>query len=273
MANPFDHWWTFLFAVWDHAFTLAAGCVVTVVVNLVEKHWMNGKKLPWKADLAILLGFVFFACFQAWHDEYKQVASLTRPAPQPSIVVNVPALNVPPAQVVVQQITQPKAKSDTFVQIKGVGAVDGRQPITVGRSIQLNVWVGKYGRDPVRTRQAFRLIVASVAEEAQIQADYLNQLHVQDKRDGVIFGLPGALGQTEFREQVASAPLTREDIDGMTAGERRLYLLAALDWKNDDGSVDHLFRCAWLQWSGIPPIPATPNHFIINACHSSPKGS
>src|ERR1700730_4321502 len=98
MPNPFHHFWLFTYAVGDHAFTLAAGCVLTVVINLIEKYAMGGKRLPLKADIAILLVFVFFACFQAWRDEYE-IASKVPPASPPVQVTN--QVTVPPAQVVV----------------------------------------------------------------------------------------------------------------------------------------------------------------------------
>lgn len=71
MANPFDHFFGFLLAVWGHAFTLLAGCAITVVIGWIERHIIK-KKMPFWADLAIVLSFVFFACFQAWHDKYKE---------------------------------------------------------------------------------------------------------------------------------------------------------------------------------------------------------
>jgi hypothetical protein len=72
----------FVGSVFGHVFTLLAGCVVTVVINLIERHFMKGRKLPPWADIAILLLFLFFACFQAWRDksgelEKQQVARTT----------------------------------------------------------------------------------------------------------------------------------------------------------------------------------------------------
>ena len=63
MSNPFHHFWLFVYAVGDHTVTLAAGCVLTVVINLIEKYALGGKRLPLKADIAILLLFVFLCLF------------------------------------------------------------------------------------------------------------------------------------------------------------------------------------------------------------------
>jgi hypothetical protein len=99
--NPFNHFWLFVGAVWVHAITLAAGCVVTVVINLLEKYVFK-KILGWKYDLAILLVFVFFACFQAWRDQYEiavkvnqnppiQITNQVTVPPAPAPIVNIPS--------------------------------------------------------------------------------------------------------------------------------------------------------------------------------------
>jgi hypothetical protein len=98
MPNPFHHFWLFVYAVGDHAFTLAAGCVLTVVINLIEKYAMGGKRLPLKADIAVLLSFVFFASFQAWRDEYDKASKVQT---TPAIQITMPPIAVPPAQVIV----------------------------------------------------------------------------------------------------------------------------------------------------------------------------
>jgi hypothetical protein len=73
MANLITLLGTFALAVISHVFTLLAGCAVTVVINLIERYFR--KKLPIWVDIAILLGFVLFACFQAWKDEYQKAQS------------------------------------------------------------------------------------------------------------------------------------------------------------------------------------------------------
>ena len=108
MANPFDHFGLFLGAVWEHSLTLATGCVITVLVTYIEKHWRK-KSFPLKVDVAILLGFVFFACFQAWHDEYKRADAVLHPPVMPPVIVNVPPLPAP--QVVVEPQQAPPSAS------------------------------------------------------------------------------------------------------------------------------------------------------------------
>ena len=71
MSNPFEFLHLFMFAVGDHILTLAAGCVVTILIGLIEKYVVK-RQVSWKADIAILLVFLFFACFQAWRDEHRK---------------------------------------------------------------------------------------------------------------------------------------------------------------------------------------------------------
>lgn len=65
-----DNFWLFLWLVFGHTITLLAGCLVTVLLTLVERHFRKGKPVPVPWDVAILLCFLFFACFQAWREEH-----------------------------------------------------------------------------------------------------------------------------------------------------------------------------------------------------------
>ena len=89
MSGTFDHLSEFLFDVWSHTATLAAGCVLTVLLVLFQKYVLK-RPLSWRVDLAVFASFVFFASFQAWHDQYQRVETVWRPAESPRITVNVP---------------------------------------------------------------------------------------------------------------------------------------------------------------------------------------
>jgi hypothetical protein len=71
----FDSFGAFIQAVWAHAITLAAGCVVTVMLGIIEKHILK-RPVSAKIETAILLVFVFFACFQAWRDEHREALKI-----------------------------------------------------------------------------------------------------------------------------------------------------------------------------------------------------
>lgn len=86
-------------ALLDHVFTLGAGCVATVMLGIIQKYVLR-KPLTPRWEIAIFLCFVFFAGFQAWHDEYKEHVSaeqakatsdrklddLTKPSLQPQML-------------------------------------------------------------------------------------------------------------------------------------------------------------------------------------------
>jgi hypothetical protein len=72
MDNPFQFLLLFVYSVGDHAFTLAGGCLVTVLLGIIQKYVLR-REVSWKVDIGVLLAFVLFACFQAWRDQYRAV--------------------------------------------------------------------------------------------------------------------------------------------------------------------------------------------------------
>ncbi len=88
MAGLFQYFWLFVWKVGSHTVTLAAGCIVTVVIGLLEKYVLK-RPISLRSEIAILLAFVFFACFEAWRDQYVRVTALTQPpAPEIPMLVN-----------------------------------------------------------------------------------------------------------------------------------------------------------------------------------------
>lgn len=47
-----------------------------MILNILERHTRLKGKMGWPQDLAVILGFVLFACFQAWHDQYSRAEAL-----------------------------------------------------------------------------------------------------------------------------------------------------------------------------------------------------
>jgi hypothetical protein len=90
MSNPFAHIWLFTILVLSHIVTLAAGCVVTVLIGIIEKHVFK-RPVSLKVEIGVFLLFLFFACFQTWRDEYEKAKISIPPAP-------VIQITVPPAQ-------------------------------------------------------------------------------------------------------------------------------------------------------------------------------
>jgi hypothetical protein len=75
MANPFESFWVFVYLVGTHTVTLLAGCVVTVMLGIIEKYILK-RSISIKWEIVILVAFIFFACFQTWRDEHHSLASL-----------------------------------------------------------------------------------------------------------------------------------------------------------------------------------------------------
>ncbi len=184
MHNPFDHFGAFLGSVWDHAFTLAAGCVVTVVIALIEKHFMKGKKLPLKADVGILLLFVFFACFQAWHDQYEIAIHTNSP---PTVQVNVPPINVPPAQVTVEPNREKSApKLSGVIDVIMLGDI----PHQNAAEIFLLIGVRNQGTAP-SIAQGWTLILTSPTVNVRRQPSFIaNDFKLLDEKGNAILQIP-----------------------------------------------------------------------------------
>jgi len=75
MHNLFTDFGLFLAAVAQQYVALAAGCAVTVAIDLVAKHWLK-RPLSYREDVAILCGFLFLACFLAWQSEETSVTQV-----------------------------------------------------------------------------------------------------------------------------------------------------------------------------------------------------
>jgi hypothetical protein len=249
MQNPFVHFWIFLYAVWDHAFTLAAGCVVTVVINLIEKYALKGKKLPAKADIAILLLFVFFATFQAWRDQYDKVKAIL---PNTTIQVNVPTQ--PPPQV---QVSVPPSTVNFPPQMAFFGP-DGS--ISLG-----NYGFGKYiavsstcknFSQSVPAENAMCWFKSSIVDT---KPNSQNQSIVAESVQDTAFeifeksliplrnGQRTTLGPGESHFGTSSPALLDEKLDiALRAGTKTILLAAEYNWKDGAGSHTNQL-CKWLQ--------------------------
>jgi len=66
------------------------------MIGLLEKYVLK-RPVSKRAEIAVHCVFVFFACFQAWRDQYQK----TQTANQTPIQITMPPINVPPTQVIV----------------------------------------------------------------------------------------------------------------------------------------------------------------------------
>jgi hypothetical protein len=99
----------YLGGVLTHVVTLLAGCVITVVIGIVEKRILKCP-ISLKTEGGILLFFVFFACFQTWRYEYQRannetqrakVAELAQKQQPPNVQVIVHPIIIPATLVIV----------------------------------------------------------------------------------------------------------------------------------------------------------------------------
>ncbi len=257
MRFGFAHFWPFLNAVWDHAVTLAAGCVVTVVINLFEKYALRGKKLPLKVDVAILLSFLFFACFQAWRDQYLKV--IDKP-PTTVVQVNTPPINVPPPEVVIMPApTSPSTPLvPASVELKGIKVLT--KVMTAGEPISLSVYFAAKGDNPVHGLYAaeFPALVdykqapdlQNEKESERLLMKTISETIVKRKADLEKEGIPGTtLGSDNgvMYQTVNTAQLTDKQVEGLLNWTTRLYVVTWTSWKIDKNKTGEKTTCNWMQ--------------------------
>jgi hypothetical protein len=259
MVNPFNHFWFFVYAVGDHAVTLAAGCVLTVVVNLVEKYAMGGKRLPLKVDVAILLVFIFFACFQAWRDEYDKANKIVS---APTVQVTIPPIVVPPAQVVVAPAPPAVVQSSALTGFMELARTDVvTKKIAIASPVEVNVGYVVKGTQPVsNAKYVTASALASLnpdhkewdektekENEEQIwkvfTASAIGQVKHEKKFKGHTIGVGNVITFTT----ATSTPLTEPQVEGIMDGRTRLYLLSWATWKDSNNRIGDTHQCLWMQ--------------------------
>lgn len=147
MTNPFVHFWVFFLALWAHVITLVSGCVVTFMIGLLEKHVLK-RPISVKFEIAVLLSFLFFACFQAWRDQYDKAVN----GPPAANIQFSPIINVPPTQVIINpNPSQPSSSSSSdltgFLEQAATQIVT--PVITKGSPISVNMGFTVKGTQPI----------------------------------------------------------------------------------------------------------------------------
>lgn len=241
MPNPFSHFWFFVGAVGVHVVTLAAGCIVTVAINLLEKYVFK-RSLPWQADIGILLAFVFFACFQAWRDQYEIATKINQPPPvQITNQVNVPStpapvINFPPQMAYM-------ASTDIGLVIPKLGDPIGVSNTckNMSQSIPAEHAVCWKHVDVVDTiPNAFKQPIVAVTVQDKMFAQFEKSLVSNDYS-------PQTYGPGEFKFGTAfTDPMDQKMDSEFTAGTKTILFEGEYDWR--DGVGKHINQvCAWLQ--------------------------
>jgi hypothetical protein len=251
MANPFDHFGSFLLAVYSHLFTLLAGCVLTVILNFIEKHTPLKGKMTWKVDLGIVLLFLFFACFQAWQDEYRRASDLdaqlrAKPLPQqppPLINVNVPppVVNIPHDGAYVT-VSDPSLNSSEY-RIGGHLSVSP----TIKNLSATQVAMGVKGLTAVLIINSFandthQSLVFQKDEDAawnQFMTIYSQQRKNMPETN---YGPSQNQFVTLWTPQIIDSAIDA----AFRGGTKTIMILSRLEWSDDRGSHTNDF-CEWLQ--------------------------
>lgn len=74
MVDFFKDFGWFCWAVIKEYVYLAAGCALTVMIAIYERH-IKKQALSYRAEVSVLAVFIFLACFGAWRVEHKKTDS------------------------------------------------------------------------------------------------------------------------------------------------------------------------------------------------------
>jgi hypothetical protein len=247
MHNLFTEFGLFLWAVAQQYIALAAGCAVTVMIDLLAKHWLK-RSLSYREDLAILGVFVFLACFLAWRAQYEA----TKPQPSQPIQVNIPPqaapqiqVNVPPPVVNIPAQMAYMASSDLGIvasayRIGGTIAVDATCK-NISQSAVANNATCIRGLRVVDTKLNLlqQPIVTEAVQDSMYRQFREEIIHIQTERT--------TYGPNESKMGTVFSPTIDEQLDlAFRNGTKTVLYLGEYSWK--DGTGEHTDEiCAWLQ--------------------------
>jgi hypothetical protein len=249
--------WLFLLGVWGHAITLAAGCVVTVMLGILEKRVLK-RPISLKTEIGILLAFVFFACFQAWQDEHIKAM---RVQTAPSVQITMPAITVPPAQVVVTP-APPSRQSHDLTGFLELAKLDlATKTISQNSPIEANVGFIVKGTQPI-DRMTYITTGAlgdnqhgwqeseEKAGEKELWRTFSTQLIDKARKEIIQKKFQGhrlGVGNGIVYRTATSPPLTEPQVAGILSGTTRFYVLSWATWKDSNNRVGDLTTCNWMQ--------------------------
>jgi hypothetical protein len=252
MSNPFQFFHLFILSVGDHMFTLAAGCVLTVVIGIIEKYALK-RPVSWKVDIVVLLLFVFFACFEAWRDQYRLAQKATTTQPPVQIAQTI---NVPPATVIIEQAGTPPAQDPSgYVQVEKMEPAPDENTVAANQPLSFRIFLWNPGPHPVQdVHNVHGLGVVNLsnpdAEQSSRRAfDTFRKREVvkmvREKKPGT--EIPVGLGQLRDFTVARIPALTKEQSDGIMGGTYGIYMYLWATWQDSHkrkGTLDVCYRLA-----------------------------
>jgi hypothetical protein len=259
MANPFQHFLLFLWAVLNQVVTLAAGCAVTVLIGIIEKRVLK-RPISIKLEIGILLAFVFFACFQTWRDQYARAQGLQttlnqKPA-QPQVQVN-----VPPPTVIIQQSehhVENNPEPSGFLQIERLQFSTDQHILTDGQIVTLNIAYKNPGPYPVTDRESFGILIVAdrdipdyeqFAKSEHEMRSMFEKFRKQAVQKTAQQHLPlASVGVNQIVYTSAPSPaLTPTQVSGILNGATRIYAFTWTQWKDSHKRTGTFNGCFWMQ--------------------------
>lgn len=199
--------------------------------RLDRKHILK-RPISVKAEIAILLCFLFFACFQAWQDTYTSIRGLQaqingKTQQQPLIQVSPPVVTVVPAP-------SPPAHTHLTYIPPELTANEPIPPFKAGQKIAINL--GFYNSGDYDAHNAADGVLLRVLPVAKVE----NAFRRYGKE---IRLLPGIASLPPLRVHRLDAlyhtfltpPLSAEDAYAVNIGKSGVVALQKMQWSDDTG--------------------------------------
>ena len=250
MHNLFAEFGLFLWGVAQQYVTLAAGCAITVMIDLLAKHWLK-RPLSYREDVAILGVFVFLACFLAWRQEYERASGIGQGT---AVQVNIPQqappqvnVNVPPAVVNIPAQMAYMSSTDVAVvapsyKIGGNWAITQTFKNISPSVVAEDAAIIQEVKITDTTRNFFKQPIVPVANQDQFYKQF--QKDISDKTPQQRTYGPGESGfATAF-----SATIDDQLDNDFRDGSKTILFFSKATWRDATGKHESDV-CKWLQLS------------------------
>jgi hypothetical protein len=254
VPNPFEYFFIFLFGIYDHVFTLLAGCVVTVIIGVVEKRVLK-RPLSLKLEIGIFLAFVLFASFQAWREQYRlaqqipllqaqirdqanQIMGLKTNPPHVEVNLPAPVVNIPPQMaymsVVGNGVAGPNYSIGGYLAVSSGCKNLSSSAVAENASCVVSLRVVDTKLNSVKEP------IVPEATEEEVYRQFKKEIasmYLERKSYGP--------GESDFK--TVFSPIVDPQLDeAFRSGSKTVLLLGEYVWK--DGTGEHTNQhCVWLQ--------------------------
>ena len=234
--------------------------------------WTAHKDKPIPRKLAMVLAALFLLAsfFKAWQDQHEQAKnylSQLKSRPSPPVQVNIPAISVPPAQVIIESVVanskHQTPRHDSYMIMRSVVPVTGKNEIEGGKSVALNTNFQHVGPERIydfRSFPSLGFVDVRGFSADEVKAEFSQMVSsVEHGAEGGTFGKD----ETGFKT-AESKVLTSDEADQIVLGKKMLILQVWATWKTDSGDKGSINEC-WIVQN--PTRILSGLNFVLRSCN------